>query len=57
MGTRFNPCLPKSQQALQKQYEENKTERKIKSREQKKAEKQRQFEMKQQKRKEKHRGH
>lgn len=47
----------KSQQALQKQYEENKLERKQKSREQKEAEKQRQFEMKQQKRKEKHRGH
>lgn len=47
----------KSQQALQKQYEENKTERKQKSRKQKEAEKQRQFELKQQKRKEKHRGH
>lgn len=47
----------KSQQALQKQHEENKTERKIKSREQREAEKQRQFELKQQKRKEKHRGH
>ena len=47
----------KSQQALQKQYEENKLERKQHSREQKEAEKQRQFELKQQKRKEKHRGH
>lgn len=47
----------KSQQALQKQYEENKTERKIKNREQREAEKQRQYELKQQKRKEKHRGH
>ena len=47
----------KSQQALQKQYEENKTECKIKTREQREAEKQRQFELKQQKRKEKHRGH
>ena len=47
----------KSQQALQKQYEENKLERKQRSREQKEAEKQRQFELKQQKRKEKHRGH
>ena len=47
----------KSQQALQKQYEENKTERRQLSREQKEAEKQRQFELKQQKRKEKHRGH
>ena len=47
----------KSQQALQKQYEENKTERKQLSRDQIEAEKQRQFELKQQKRKEKHRGH
>ena len=47
----------KSQQALQKQYEENKLERKQRIREQKEAEKQRQFELKQQKRKEKHRGH
>ena len=37
----------KSQQALQKQYEENKTERKQLSREQREAEKQRQFELKQ----------
>ena len=44
----------KSQQALQKQYEENKTERKRTTREQREAEKQRQFELKQQKRKEKH---
>ena len=47
----------KSQQALQKQYEENKLERKHHSREQREAEKQRMFELKQQKRKEKHRGH
>ncbi len=47
----------KSQQALQKQYEENKMERKQLSREQREAEKQRQFELKQLKRKEKHRGH
>lgn len=47
----------KSQQALQKQYEENKLNRKQRSREQREAEKQRQFELKQQKRKEKHRGH
>ena len=46
----------KSQQALQKQYEDNKTERKRTTREQREAEKQ-QFELKQQKRKEKHRGH
>ena len=47
----------KSQQALQKQYEENKTERKRTTHEQREAEKQRQFELRQQKRKEKHRGH
>ena len=47
----------KSQQALQKQYEEMKTERKEKSREIREAEKQRQFELRQQKKKEKHRGH
>lgn len=47
----------KSQQALQKQFEENKTERKRTTREQREAEKQRQFELKQLKRKEKHKGH
>ena len=47
----------KSQQALQKQYEEKKLERRQHSHEQREAEKQRQFELKQQKRKEKHRGH
>ena len=47
----------KSQQALQKQYEENKAQRKIKARELREAEKRRQFELKQQKRREKHRGH
>ncbi len=47
----------KSQQALQKQYEESKTERKRTTREQREAEKQRQFELKQLKRKEKHKGH
>ena len=46
----------KSQQALQKQYEENKMVRKQFSREQREAEKQRQFELKQLKRKEKHKG-
>ncbi|MGN0171317.1 MAG: YjdF family protein [Acutalibacteraceae bacterium] len=46
----------KSQQALQLQREENKSERKSVSREQREAEKQRQFELKQQKRKQKHRG-
>lgn len=47
----------KSQQALQKQREADKIERKQITRRQKEAEKQRQFELKQQKRKEKHRGH
>ena len=47
----------KSQQALKKQREEMKIERKQKSREQKEAEKQRLFEIKQQKKKEKKKGH
>lgn len=47
----------KSQQALQMQREEIKTERRLISREQREAEKQHQFQLKQQKRKEKHRGH
>ena len=47
----------KSQQALKLQHEQFKTERKIKSREQKQAEEQRLFELKQQKKKEKHKGH
>ena len=47
----------KSQQALQRQREENKTEHKQITREQKEAEKQRQFELKKKKRREKHRGH
>ena len=46
----------KSQQALQMQLEKNKQERKVKSREQKLAEKERLFALKQQKKKEKHRG-
>lgn len=46
----------KSQQALQLQREELKTERKQVGKEEKEAEKDRMFEMKQQKRKEKHRG-
>ena len=46
----------KSQQALQLQREERKTERRQAGREQKEAEKQRMFELKRQKRKEKHRG-
>lgn len=47
----------KSQQALQNQREEMKTERRQVRKEQKETEKQRQFDLKQQKRKEKHRGH
>jgi hypothetical protein len=46
----------KSQQALQLQREERKTECRRADREQKEAEKQRMFELKQQKRKKKHRG-
>lgn len=46
----------KSQQALQLQREEMKTERRQISKGQKEAEKQRRFDLKQQKRKEKHRG-
>ena len=46
----------KSQQALQLQREQRKTERKRFDREQRDAEKQRLFELKQQKRKEKHKG-
>lgn len=47
----------KSQQALQRQREESKTERKQVTREEREAEKQRQFQLKQQKRKERHKGH
>ena len=46
----------KSQQALKLQQEQNKQERKVKSREHKLAETKRMFELKQQKKKEKHRG-
>ena len=46
----------KSQQALQLQLEQNKQERKLKSREQKLAEEERLFALKLQKKKEKHRG-
>ena len=46
----------KSQQALKLQQEQNKQERKAKSREWKMAEAKRMFELKQQKKKEKHRG-
>ena len=47
----------KSQQALQMLLEQNKQERKVKSREQRLAEAERQFALKQQKKREKHRGH
>lgn len=46
----------RSQQALKLQQEQNKQERKVKSREQKLAEAERKFGLKQQKKKEKHRG-
>ena len=46
----------KSQQALKLQQEQNKQERKVKSREQKLAEAERLFELRQQQKKEKHRG-
>ena len=46
----------KSQQALKLQQEQNKQERKVKSREQKLAEAERLFELKQRQKKEKHRG-
>lgn len=53
-----NPGIgTKSQQALQMQREEMKTERRQMTRKQREAEKLRQFELKQQKRKEKHKGH
>lgn len=47
----------KAQQALKLQQEQNKLQRKVKSRAQKEAEQQRLFQLKQQKKKEKHRGH
>ena len=47
----------KSQEALKLQHEQNKQERKVKSKEQKEAEQQRLFELKQQKKLEKHKGH
>ena len=47
----------KSQQALQMQLEQNKQERKVKSREQKLAEAEQQFALKQKKKREKHKGH
>ena len=47
----------KSQQALKLQREQNKQERKVRSREKKEADELRMFELKQQKKREKHRGH
>ena len=47
----------KSQQALKLQQEQNKQERKVRSREQRDAESQRLFELKQIKKREKHKGH
>ena len=47
----------KSQQALKLQQEQNKLERRLRSKEKKEAEEQRMFELKQQKKKEKHKGH
>ena len=47
----------KSQQALKLQQEQNKQERKVRSREKKEADKLRMFELKQQKKRDKHQGH
>ena len=47
----------KSQQALKLQQEQNKQERKIRSKEKKEADELRMFELKQQKKREKHKGH
>ena len=47
----------KSQQALKLQQEQNKQERKVRSKEQKEAEAERLYELKQQKKIEKHKGH
>ncbi|MBQ8120652.1 MAG: YjdF family protein [Ruminococcus sp.] len=47
----------KSQQALKLMQEQNKTERKQFTKQQREAEKQRQFDLRQQKRREKHKGH
>ena len=55
-NTLQNGIGTKSQQALQLQREELKTERKQMSKEMRDLEKQRQFELKKQKHKEKHRG-
>ena len=55
--TEYSGIGTKSQQALQLQREERKTERRKISREERDAESQRRFEMKQAKKKEKRRGH
>lgn len=47
----------KSQQALKLQQEQNKQERKVRSREKREADELRMFELKQQKKREKHKGH
>ncbi len=47
----------KAQLAMQLQYEENKVERKVVSREEKEEEKQKKFNLRQQKKNDKHRGH
>ena len=47
----------KSQQALKLQQEQNKTERKQRSKDEREAEKQRRFDLRQAKKKEKHKGH
>ena len=47
----------KSQQALRLQQEQNKQERKVKSRKKREADELRMFELKQQKKREKHKGH
>lgn len=47
----------KSQQALKLQQEQNKQERKVRSREKKETDELRMFELKQQKKREKHKGH
>ena len=52
-----NGISTKSQQALKMQQEQNKQERKLRSRKQKEADEQRMFELKQQKKREKHKGH
>ena len=46
----------KAQQALKLQHEQNKLERKIKSREQREAEQERQYALRQEKKKAKHKG-